>query len=44
MQTQLNLESKATEKGITKANKIYNAGVHKRSIALLGLAEHGLNK
>jgi hypothetical protein len=34
----------STEKGITKANKIYNAGVHKRSIALLGLAEHGINK
>ena len=32
------------EKGITTAKKVYNVGVHKRSIALLGLAEHGINK
>ena len=38
------------EKGITKSKdpntgrNIYNPGIYKRSIALLGLAEHGINK
>jgi hypothetical protein len=38
------------EKGITKSKdpntgrNIYNPGIYKRSVALLGLAEHGINK
>ena len=38
------------EKGITKkkdpntGRNIYNPGIYKRSVALLGLAEHGINK
>ena len=32
------------EKGITKSKGKYNPGIYKRSIAILGLAEYGINK